>query len=300
MKFGQVANPEEIDFTIPADHSDTKSVLTGSKAKELKVYVGCAKWNKADLKNFYPKGTKEELGYYSSQFNCIELNATFYRLFPASQFEKWKETTPEGFKFFPKLGQDISHFRRLKEVEQLVDDTVTNFSHLQEKMGVPFLQMHNNFGPKDFDRVKAFVDHWKYDIPLALEFRHTDWYNNAEVSTELYDLLEKNKIVNVLVDTAGRRDLMHMRLTTPRAFVRWVGANHESDYTRLDAWIERIVEWKKQGLEELDFFVHQNIEKESPLLSAYFIKKLNKRIGTDLQIPKTIIPAVRKDGELFA
>ncbi|MGB7207633.1 MAG: DUF72 domain-containing protein [Pyrinomonadaceae bacterium] len=300
MKFGQVANPEEIDFTIPADHSDTKSVLTGSKAKDMKVYVGCAKWNKADLKNFYPKGTKEELGYYSSQFNCIELNATFYRLFPASQFEKWKETTPEGFKFFPKLGQDISHFRRLKEVEQLVDDTVTNFSHLEEKMGVPFLQMHNNFGPKDFDRVKAFVDHWQYDIPLALEFRHTDWYNNAEVSAELYDLLEKNKIVNVLVDTAGRRDLMHMRLTTPRAFVRWVGANHKSDYTRLDAWIERIVEWKKQGLEELDFFVHQNIEKESPLLSAYFIKKLNKRIGTDLQIPKTIIPAVRKDGELFA
>ncbi len=300
MKFGQVSNPEEIDFTIPADHSDTKSVLKESKAKELKVYVGCAKWNKADLKNFYPKGTKEELGYYSSQFNCIELNATFYRLFPATQFEKWKETTPDGFKFFPKLGQDISHFRRLKEVEELVDATVTNFSHLQEKMGVPFLQMHNNFGPKDFDRVKAFIDRWQYDIKLALEFRHTDWYNNPDVSAELYDLLEKNKIVNVLVDTAGRRDLMHMRLTTPRAFVRWVGANHESDYTRLDAWIERIVEWKKQGLEELDFFVHQNIEKESPLLSAYFIKKLNKRIGTNLQIPKTIIPAVRKDGELFA
>ena len=300
MKFGQVSNPEEIDFTIPDDHPDTKSVLKGSKAKDLKVYVGCAKWNKADLKNFYPKGTKEELGYYSSQFNCIELNATFYRLFPASQFEKWKETTPNGFKFFPKLGQDISHFRRLKEVEQLVDDTVTNFSYLEEKMGVPFLQMHNNFGPKDFDRVRAFVDHWQYDIPLALEFRHTEWYNNAEISAELYELLEENKIVNVLVDTAGRRDLMHMRLTSPRAFVRWVGANHESDYARLDEWVDRIVDWKKQGLEELDFFVHQNIEKESPLLSAYFIKNLNKRIGTDLQIPKTIIPAVRKDGELFA
>ena len=300
MKFGQVPNPEEIDFTIPADHPDTKRVLKGSKGKDLKVYVGCAKWNKADLKNFYPKGTKEELGYYSSQFNCIELNATFYRLFPASQFEKWKETTPDGFKFFPKLGQDISHFRRLKEVEQLVDDTVTNFSHLEEKMGVPFLQMHNNFGPKDFDRVRAFVDHWQYDIPLAIEFRKTDWYNDAEVSGELYKLLEKNKIANVLVDTAGRRDLMHMRLTSPRAFVRWVGANHESDYTRLDEWIDRIASWKEQGLEELDFFVHQNIEKESPLLSAYFIKKLNKRIGTDLQLPKTTIPALRKDGELYA
>ena len=44
---------------------------------------------------------------------------------------------------------------------------------------------------------------------------------------------KKINISNVIVDTAGRRDLMHMRLTNPTAFVRYVGANHESDYTRL-------------------------------------------------------------------
>jgi uncharacterized protein YecE (DUF72 family) len=288
MKFGNVDNPEEIDFTIPPDHKDTKAVLSKSKAKDLTVYVGCAKWNKTDLKGFYPKGTKDELAYYSSQFNCIELNATFYRMFPSQQFEKWRANTPDGFKFFPKLTQDISHFRRLKDVENLVDDYVNNASHLQEKLGAPFLQMHNNFGPKDFDRVKTFVDNWKYDVPLAMEFRHTDWFNNPDVSTELYDLLEKNNITNVLVDTAGRRDLLHMRLTTPTAFVRYVGANHASDYNRLDDWVERIADWKKQGLKELYFFVHQNIEKESPLLSAYFIEKLNKKVGTTLPIPKTL------------
>ena len=288
MKFGQVENPDEIDFSIPADHPDTARVLVKSEGKELKIYVGCAKWNKTDLKGFYPKGTKDELAYYSTQFNCIELNATFYRLFAATQFEKWRETTPDGFKFFPKLGQDISHWGRLKETDELVSRFVENASHLQEKLGVPFLQMHNNFGPKDFDRVREFVANWKYDVPVAVEFRHTDWYNDPEISAELFELLESNNILNVLVDTAGRRDLMHMRLTTPRAFIRWVGANHESDYTRLDAWIERIANWKDQGLEELDFFVHQNIEKESPLLSAYFIEKLNKRIGTVLQIPKTL------------
>ena len=289
MKFGQVDNPAEIDFTIPKDHPDTKRVLEKSKAKDLEIRVGCAKWNKSDLKNFYPKGTKDELGYYSTQFNCIELNATFYRLFPASQFEKWRENTPGDFKFFPKLTQDISHFRRLKDVEGIVDEYVNNASNLQEKLGMPFLQMHNNFAPKDFDRVKAFVDHWKFDIPLAMEFRHTDWYNDPEVSKELYTLLEKNKITNVLVDTAGRRDLMHMRLTTPAAFVRWVGANvPDSDRERLDEWVDRIAKWKKTGLKNLYFFVHQNIEKESPLLSAYFIEKLNKRIGSDIEVPKTL------------
>jgi hypothetical protein len=108
MKFGQVEDPSTIDFTIPPDHADTDRVLAKSKAKSLKVYIGCAKWNKADLKNFYPKGTKDELTYYATQFNCVELNATFYRLFPPSQFEKWKNTVGEGFKFFPKLGQEIA------------------------------------------------------------------------------------------------------------------------------------------------------------------------------------------------
>ncbi len=288
MKFGQVENPDEIDFSIPADHKDTGAVLEKSKAKDLKISVGCAKWNKTDLKNFYPKGVKDELGYYASQFNAIELNATFYRLFPASQFTKWKENTPENFKFFPKLGQDISHWSRLKETEKAVDAFVQNVSHLEDKLGVPFLQLHNNFAPKDFDRVKAFVENWKYDIPLAVEFRHTKWYNDQEISGELYKLLETGGVANVLVDTAGRRDLMHMRLTTPTAFVRYVGANHASDYTRLDEWVERIAKWKKKGLAELCFFIHQNTEKESPLLAAYFIEKLNKKIGSDLKIPATL------------
>lgn len=290
MKFGQVANPDEIDFTIPADDADTKRVLEKSGANEMSIHVGCAKWNKTDLKGFYPKGTKDELGYYSTQFNSIELNATFYRLFPASTFEGWHAKVPDGFKFFPKLEQSISHFRRLKHVEETVDNNVTNMSHLKEKLGMPFLQMHNNFAPKDFDRVRDFVKNWQqYKMPLAMEFRHTDWYNDGSVSSELYELLEKSKITNVLVDTAGRRDLMHMRLTTPTAFIRWVGANDpESDRARLDEWVTRIAKWKKLGLRELNFFVHQNIEKESPLLSAYFIEKLNKKVGTDLHIPKTL------------
>ena len=287
MKFGQVENPENVDFSIPADDKGCAAVLKASGASDCKIFIGCAKWNKTDLKNFYPKGVKDELGYYASQFNSIELNATFYRLFPPQQFAKWKENTPEGFKFFPKLGQDISHWSRLKDTEKAVDAFVQNASHLEEKLGTPFLQMHNNFGPKDFDRVKAFVENWKYDIPLAVEFRHTDWFN-TEVAAELYDLLEKNCVTNVLVDTAGRRDLMHMRLTTPTAFVRYVGANHASDYTRLDAWIERIAAWKTGGLSELYFFIHQNTEKESPLLAAYFIEKLNKKIGSDLKVPATL------------
>ena len=66
---------------------------------------------------------------------------------------------------------------------------------------------------------------------------------------------------------------------------RYVGANHESDYSRLDDWLERIIKWRAEGLQSLYFFVHQNVEKESPLLSAYFIDKLNKHFDLDLKMP---------------
>jgi len=286
MKFGSVDNPENIDFTLPIDHIDTLRVLNKVKDDNLpEIYVGCAKWNKTDLKGFYPKGTKDELEYYSRQFNSIELNATFYRIFPADTFSGWYDKTPKNFKFFPKLNQEISHWKRLNEVSAIVEDYLNNASNLQEKLGTIFLQMHNNFAPKDFNRVVEFVERWPKEFPLAIEFRHTDWYNNETVSNQLYDLLETNNVSNVLVDTAGRRDLLHMRLTNPTAFVRFVGANHPSDYTRLDDWVKRLKEWQEQGVNEIDFFIHQNIEKESPLLSSYFIKKLNKELGCQLKIP---------------
>jgi len=151
--------------------------------------------------------------------------------------------------------------------------------------------LHDNFKPKDFARLEKFVNEFPKVIPLAVEVRNQEWFSDKGASEAFYALLEENKAANVLVDTAGRRDLLHMHLTTPVAFVRYVGANHESDYTRLDDWLKRVKSWEDKGLERLYFFVHQNLEKASPLLSAYFIENLNKKMGTKLTVPVTQAPA---------
>ena len=290
MKFGKVDHPENIDFNLPSDHPDTGKLLSKYNNKDaFEIYVGCAKWNKQDLKGFYPRGTKDELEYYSSQFNCIELNATFYRIFPEEQFMKWYEKTPSDFKFFPKLVQNISHLKRLNEdVDVYVDEFLRNALHLKEKLGTIFLQMHNNFAPKNFDRVIRFIERWPKEIRLAIEFRHTDWFNDSLIAEELYDLFEANNIGNIITDTAGRRDLLHMRLTNDEAFIRYVGANHQSDYSRMDEWVSRLEEWKSLGLKKVHFFVHQNLEKESPLLSAYLIRQLNDVLDCDIKVPETL------------
>ncbi len=134
-------------------------------------------------------------------------------------------------------------------------------------------------------RLKLFIEQFPRDLPLAIELRHTDWFNQPTVAEELYSIYEENDITNIITDTAGRRDLMHMRLTSSSAFIRYVGANHISDYKRLDDWVQLIKVWVGQGLENLYFFIHQNLEVESPLLAAHFIEQLNNEIGTQIKKP---------------
>jgi len=288
MDFGKVKDPSLVDFKLPKDAPETKMILGKSKGNNFEAYVGCAKWNRSELKGFYPRGTKDELAYYSTQFNSIELNATFYRMPSWEQVETWKDKTPENFKFFPKLTNSISHFKRLIDVKDVVNDFCNSISNFDKKLGMAFLQLHDNFKPKDFERLEKVVEDFPKGVPLGIEVRNNEWFSDPKRQDEFCELLEKNDMTNIIVDTAGRRDMLHMRLTNSIAFIRYVGANHPSDVERLDDWIERIKKWKKEGLEKLYFFVHQNDEVESPLLATYFIERLNKELKLDLKVPNKL------------
>lgn len=289
MKFGQIENPGEVDFTLPQDHPDTRSSLTGAlkdKDTSFEVYVGCAKWNRTDLKGFYPRGTKDELVYYSTQFNSIELNATFYTTPNSEQVQTWRDKTPDYFRFYPKVNQGISHYSRLNNIEDKLTAFCDAIANFEDRLGICFLQLHDNFKPKDFDRLENFVKKFPKAIPLAVELRNADWAD-PEMEARTFSLFKQEGVTPVIVDTAGRRDLLHMHLTSSETFIRYVGANHPSDYTRLDEWVERIEQWRKLGLKTVHFFVHQNIEKESPKLAAYFIQHINRRFDLELMVPKT-------------
>jgi len=119
-----------------------------------------------------------------------------------------------------------------------------------------------------------------------LEVRHPDWFLQAHFNELLLEL-KKLKIGFVITDTAGRRDCCHMHLTVPKAFIRYVGNSlHETDYTRIDDWVNRIQYWLENGLTELYFFMHMHDEAFSPELSVYLVEQLNKVCKLDLKKPK--------------
>ncbi len=285
MKFGKVENPEMYAHGLPKDHTDTKIGLATEDTQSAKVFIGCPRWAKAELKGFYPKGVKDELSYYSSQFNAIELNAYYYRIFPPSVVERWYDRSSPNFMFFPKVPQLISQFRRLKNCDDALNDFFVSISHFKEKLGTVFLQMNDNYGPHNFQDLALFVNNWPKDLPLSVELRNSGWYSDSYVADDLCAMLQENRVAHTITDTLGRRDLMHMRLTNSSCFVRFTGANHSSDITRIDEWFDRLTAWKDQGINQINFFVHQTIEKDLQMLSARLINKINEGWGYNLNVP---------------
>lgn len=102
---------------------------------------------------------------------------------------KWKDKTPSGFKFFPKITQSISHFHRLKDVDELTTVYCDAITHFEEKLGMCFLQLHESFSTNEFEKLKSFVENFPKVIPLAVEVRNKTWFENKKIWSAYCDLL---------------------------------------------------------------------------------------------------------------
>ncbi|MES2377799.1 MAG: DUF72 domain-containing protein [Bacteroidota bacterium] len=298
MEFGRVT-PEELpllDFTLPPDPELTIKTLASAKNNQpLQVHVGCAKWGRKEwVGQIYPPKTKDAnfLDEYVKHFDSIELNATFYNLYPASTIAKWKEKAELNphFKFCPKFSQSISHIRRLKNAEEITTTFYEGILAFGDKLGPLFLQLSDNFTPKSFPELKAYLEQLPKDIPVFVELRHKEWFANNEVREAVFNMLRDLNLGAVITDASGRRDCVHMNLPTPHAFIRFVG-NGDGDATdnkRLDEWVDRIVQWRDMGLQSVWFFMHQHDERYSPTAADYVTMKLNEKLGLDLLRPQFI------------
>jgi uncharacterized protein YecE (DUF72 family) len=301
MEFGRV-NPEElatVDFTLPPDPEFTINTLKAAKSNQpLQVHVGCAKWGRKEwIGQIYPPKTKEAnfLDEYVKHFDCIELNATFYNVYGPDTIAKWKakaESNPH-FKFCPKFSQSISHIRRLKNAEDITTSYYEGIMAFGDKLGPLFLQLSDNYTPKSFPELKAYLEQLPKDVPIFVELRHKEWFAVPENRDKVFAMLRDLNIGAVITDASGRRDVVHMNLPTPHAFIRFVGnglinGNYASDKARLDEWVIRIKQWQQQGLKSVWFFMHQHDERYSPILADYVTDELNKALGTKLLRPKFI------------
>jgi len=292
MEFGKVdgTDLDKINFKLPPDHAATSRMLSESTSKgKATFYVGCAKWGRKDwVGKIYPPKTKEAdfLVHYAKNFNCIELNATFYRMPTEKQTSGWRSKVGKDFKFCPKFVDQITHIKRLKDVEELTTRFLEGISGFGDNLGPIFLMPHPGMGPKTLLTIEAFIQSLPTDIKLFLEFRHKEWFSNMDAFNKAFTMMEKFHTGAIITDASGRRDCVHMRLTTPEVFIRFVGNGlHPTDYQRIDDWVQRMKKWSDEGIKKIYFFMHQHEELHSPQLCKYLIEQMNQKIGTNIPVP---------------
>lgn len=290
MDYGKTADKllDTLDLSLPKDHTQTTAVLSKQKMVKSKVHVGLAKWGISQwVGKLYPKKTKASnfLEEYAKQFNCIEFNAIFYKLPDKKQIKDWKNKVGKDFKFCPKFHEAITHRKRLKDVTRELDQFLEVAYELGNNLGPVFLMPHPQMGEKHLETIQQFLESVPKELDVFVEYRNKD-FMTGKVVEEVYPWMEKKKIGSVITDTAGIREGIHMRLTTPKAFIRFVGNSlHTSDYKRIDDWVKRIKKWNENGIKNTYFFMHMHDERYSPELSKYLIEQLNKKCGTEIKVP---------------
>lgn len=300
MQFGRVppAQLSKINFDLPEDPVETGNILSMHAKKKpdvISVYTGCAKWGRKDwIGKIYPKGTKEGdfLHHYALRFNTIELNGMFYQIYGKETILKWKNKVGKDFLFCPKFYSGITHIRRLKNAEKLTDIFLESVYSFGKNLGPCFLQLSDNFTPKDFVVLERYLGFLPKDLEVFVEVRHPDWFVKG-CSDDFFSMLESKGKGLVITDAAGRRDCVHARLTVPKTFIRFVGNSlHKTDYTRVDEWVMKLKSWLDKGIHEIYFFMHQHDELHSPELCAYAIEELNKKCKLNLRIPEFVTSSV--------
>jgi uncharacterized protein YecE (DUF72 family) len=295
MEFGRVPVEElnTIDFSLPAEPAENKKIVSGKKNKDAKVYIGCAKWGREEwVGKIYPLKTKEKdfLQHYVHHYNCIELNATHYRIWGEAGIKKWAEKAKGmDFKFCPKMYQGITHKGSLKGKEFLTNEYFRGIAGFGDHLGPIFVQVSDTFSPKRKAELFEYLASLPKDLQFFLEVRHPDWFSKEKEREDMFSFLREHNMGAVITDTAGRRDCAHMRLTIPKTFIRYVGNSlHKTDHTRIDAWIQRMKYWLDTGIEELYFFMHMHDEATSPELTVELVDKMNKECGLNLIKPKFV------------
>ncbi len=310
MDFGRLtdlAELEHIDLSLPPDPPGTRSLLQHALAPSREagpaedsrestppaVYVACPVWNHPGfLDLIYPADARppEYLRHYARHFNAIELNTTYYGVRP-ELLARWRSMVPADFRFVPKLSKIISHDRQLRDCESETLHFCRAVQELGENLGPLFLLLPGGFGPERFDDLAFYLQRFPRGQELAVELRHPAWFSEKHGGEKIWSVFEENQAVAIITDVAGRRDVLHQRLTSPKgtAVIRFVANGlHPTDYPRLDAWIERIAEWLEHGVRNIYFFLHQPDESQNVALAIYMIEGLNRRCGLALRLPEPI------------
>ncbi len=273
-----------------------------------KYSVGCPVWNcKQWAGEVYPdKGAaKQSLPWYARHFGCVEGNSSFYGLPSLDQVKRWCEESVDGFRFSMKFPRAITHDAKLQGAELPLQRFLDILSLLldHDRLGPSFVQLGPSFSSKHWGALQSFLERLPDRFPYAVEFRHSDWFDEGAWEERSDHLLRSLGIDRVLFDSRAlnsrdvddetekiaqdRKPRTPFRCTSTgnRPFLRLIGLNEEQEVDPWwTEWARLVASWIQEGKHPF-VFTHAPDDQFAPRLARRFHRTLRQYLPDLPELP---------------
>jgi uncharacterized protein YecE (DUF72 family) len=182
-----------------------------------RAHIGCSGFVYRDWRGIvYPDKLPQRrwFEHYSTLFDTVELNSTFYRLPPASTVEKWAAQAPPGFVYAVKLGAFGSHRMKLRDAKSWLPNHLDRVCRLGPALGPTLVQLPPKWR-RDVERLDEFLSVAPKSLRWAVELREPSWLHD-----DVFELLRRHGAALCLHDLLADHP---WELTTDWAYVRFHG-----------------------------------------------------------------------------
>lgn len=249
----------------------------------MRAYLGTSGFSYPGWKGtFYPSKISggEMLGFYAGRLSSVELNNTFYRMPRSVVLEGWRDKTPEDFRFSVKASRRITHFKKLRECDELLAYLSQGLSILGKRLGCVLFQLPPTFTLEP-ELLSSFIAQLPSQISkagegslpfrAAFEFRHPSWEPSF-----VAELLAPSGAALVAGDT-DEGVLLPLVRTGPFAYLRLRAPEYSE--AQMDAWVARLL-----NLELEEAYVYFKHEDRGPELARRLSEKLSRQ-GVEIFLP---------------
>jgi len=242
---------------------------------------------------FYPEklAKLKYLEYYSTQFNSLELNGTYYRMPTVNQMKRMIERSSGKVRFSVKCFKDITHSKDRSQYIPLLSE----FKKALEPLVVENLLVCTLFQfPESFHydkQERLYLDSLLKEVselPVVLEMRNNKWqndkvYNELQQRNVGWCITDNPQLDNLLkLEYVQTSDIGYMRFHGRNAFLWYTGDNETRyDYmypdTELKSFVSPILELLKNTKVVLLFF--NNHAKAQSVVNAKKLEMFLKVTG---------------------
>jgi uncharacterized protein YecE (DUF72 family) len=144
------------------------------------VIIGTSGWQYRDWRGrFYPQKLPQRLWleHYAQHFATVESNNAFYRLPERETFEKWRQRTPEDFRWAVKASRFLTHIKRLREPAEPVTRLMGRAAGLGERLDTILLQLPPTL-QADAELLRECLAQFPAGVRVAVEPRHVSWWTD--------------------------------------------------------------------------------------------------------------------------